>query len=61
VAAAGADAVGVEIPADINVVARYPIAVTSEAANGAGAEAFVAFVLSAPGQRILGAYGFGAP
>jgi molybdate transport system substrate-binding protein len=61
VAAAGADAGGVEIPADINVEARYPIAVASEAGNVAGAEAFVAFVLSAEGQRILGAYGFGGP
>lgn len=59
--AAGADAEGVEIPADINVEARYPITTTKEAGNVDGAEAFVAFVLSDEGQRILDGYGFGTP
>jgi molybdate transport system substrate-binding protein len=61
VAAAGAAAEGVEIPAAINVAARYPVAVTKEAGNPAGAEAFVAFVLSDDGRRILDRYGFGLP
>jgi molybdate transport system substrate-binding protein len=61
VAAAGDDADGVDIPTAINVEARYPIAVTAEAGNAAGAEAFVAFVLSDEGQGILDSYGFGAP
>ena len=58
VMAAGADAEGVEIPADINVVAEYPIAVTRDAANAAGAQAFIDFVNSDQGQTILASYGF---
>lgn len=61
VAAAGDDAAGVEIPADVNVVARYPIAVTADAPNRVGAEAFVEFVTSAQAAEILAAYGFGSP
>lgn len=61
VAAAGADAEGVDLPDDINVVADYPVAVTKQAPNPAGAQAFVDFVLSEQGQQILATYGFGAP
>lgn len=57
VTAAGADAAGVEIPADINVLAEYPIATTSEATNAEGAQAFIDFVLSEQGQKILQSYG----
>ena len=59
VTAAGDNAEGVEIPAAINVVAEYPIVVTKDAPNAEAAQAFVDFVLSEPGQTILGAYGFG--
>ncbi|MCB0955351.1 MAG: extracellular solute-binding protein, partial [Ilumatobacter sp.] len=45
VKAAGDAAAGVEIPADINVVAEYPVAVTREATNPEGAQAFIDFVL----------------
>lgn len=61
VAAAGADAEGIEIPADVNVIADYPIAVTADAPNPDVAAAFDAFVLGAEGQEILAEYGFGAP
>lgn len=61
VIAAGDDAAGVAIPADLNVVAAYPIAVTTDAPNPAGARAFVAFVLGAEGQAILARYGFSPP
>ena len=44
-----------------DVVNRYPIATLSEAANRPAAEAFVAFVLSDAGRRILADHGFGAP
>lgn len=44
-----------------DVVNHYPIAALSEAPNSAAAEAFVAFVLSDEGQRILADFGFGAP
>jgi molybdate transport system substrate-binding protein len=51
----------VVIPADINVRAAYPIAVTRRAADSELARAFVDFVLSPAGQAILQKYGFGAP
>jgi molybdate transport system substrate-binding protein len=48
----------VEIPAPFNVVAEYPIAVVKGAPNPAGAQAFIDFVLSDDGQRILRQWGF---
>lgn len=61
VTAAGDKADGVAIPADINVLAEYPIAVTKEAPNPAAAQAFIDFVLSEQGQKILDSYGFLPP
>jgi molybdate transport system substrate-binding protein len=61
VTAAGDDAAGVEIPADINVVAEYPIASTKDAPNAEGAQAFIDFVAGERGQKILASYGFLAP
>ena len=61
VVAAGDAAGGVEIPADINVINNYPMVVTKEATNIAGAQAFIDFVASAAGQAILAKYGFLAP
>lgn len=58
---AGDQATGVAIPADVNVVAAYPMAVTSESTNPDGAQAFIDFVLSDEGQSILTSYGFVAP
>ena len=61
VIAAGDDAEGVEIPDDINVIAKYPIVVTKDAPNAATGQAFIDFVLSRQGQEILAAHGFEAP
>ena len=61
VRAAGSDAEGVEIPAELNVIATYPIAVPSGSANQESAAAFIDFVLSPDGQAILSSYGFGSP
>jgi molybdate transport system substrate-binding protein len=61
VKAAGAKAAGVEVPADVNVKADYPIAATKAAPNATGAAAFVDFVNSDAGQKILASFGFGAP
>jgi molybdate transport system substrate-binding protein len=61
VIAAGDAASGVDIPADINVVAEYPIALTAEAPNADGGAAFIEFVLSPDGQAILDSYGFVSP
>ena len=52
---------GIDIPADDNVVAKYPIAQLAGAPNGDGAKSFKEFVLSGEGQQILTGYGFGTP
>jgi molybdate transport system substrate-binding protein len=61
VMAAGNAVGGIEIPADVNVTATYPIAALSDAGNAEVAAAFVEFVLSDDGQEILESYGFGSP
>ncbi|CAN5572187.1 molybdate ABC transporter substrate-binding protein [soil metagenome] len=61
VIAAGDRAEGVEIPADQNVVARYPIAVPSAASDVVTARWFVEFVGSDAGRTILASYGFTDP
>jgi molybdate transport system substrate-binding protein len=61
VIAAGTDGEGVEISADINIAATYPVVVTAESHNAGDAQAFVDFVLGDAGQKILHTYGFGAP
>ena len=52
---------GVEIPADQNVIAAYPIAPLAEAGNPEAARTFVRFVRSAAGQRVLREFGFLPP
>jgi molybdate transport system substrate-binding protein len=49
----------IAIPDALNVIATYPIAVLKGSANATEAQKFVDFVLSAQGQAILSAYGFG--
>jgi len=49
---------GIEIPAEVNVDVRYPIAVLAAARNSVAASAFVDFVLSPAGQEIIVAEGF---
>lgn len=51
----------VTIPADLNVIAEYPIAVLSDAAHPKLAQAWISLVLSAGGQRVLGDAGFLSP
>lgn len=58
---AGSKVRGIPIPADINAATEYPIAALSKAPNTAGAKAFVAYVLSPAGQRVLSADGFEKP
>ena len=58
VAAAQGKIDGIAIPADLNVVATYPIATLRDAADPADAQAFVDLVLSAEGQAVLAEYGF---
>jgi molybdate transport system substrate-binding protein len=49
----------IEIPAELNVIAVYPIATTNDSANPELAQAFVDLVLSEEGQAILEEWGFG--
>ena len=53
VLSAGDAVEGIEIPAEDNVIATYPIAALTDAGNPEVADAFVAFVLSDEGQEIL--------
>lgn len=53
-----ADITPLEIPDNMNVIAVYPISVTTNAANVETAEAFIDFVLSDEGQAILADHGF---
>ena len=61
VTAAGDAADMVEIPADINVVAEYPIASVAASQNPEVDQAFIDFLTGPDGQAILADYGFGAP
>jgi molybdate transport system substrate-binding protein len=48
----------IEIPANLNVIAKYPIAALNGAAQSELASEFIAYVLSADGQAILKKWGF---
>jgi molybdate transport system substrate-binding protein len=61
VLAAGDRVEGVDIPADVNVVATYPIAALANAPNPDGADAFVTFAISEEARAILARYGFSFP
>ena len=61
VRAAGRSVTGVAIPRGSNVVAVYGISVLRGSRNRAAAQAFVDFVLSSTGTRILASHGFLAP
>ncbi|MEO7348245.1 MAG: molybdate ABC transporter substrate-binding protein [Terrimesophilobacter sp.] len=52
---------GVDIAGADRAINSYPIAALKESKNAAVAKAFVEFVLSPAGQKILAKYGFGAP
>jgi molybdate transport system substrate-binding protein len=49
----------VEIPAELNVIAKYPVAPLANSTNAELAKAFVDYVLSVEGQAILQKWGFG--
>jgi molybdate transport system substrate-binding protein len=61
IAAAGSKAAGVDIPANINVVAKYPIASTKASTNTTLDQGFINFVLGSQGQAILKKFGFLPP
>jgi molybdate transport system substrate-binding protein len=49
----------IEIPAELNVIAKYPIAPLVESEKADLAQAFIDYVLSDEGQAILAKWGFG--
>lgn len=55
--AAPMDVAVLPIPDHLNVIARYPIAPLTDPVHPAQGEAFMAFVLSPPGQAILAEHG----
>ena len=61
VLAAGGKVTGIEIPADVNASTTYPIAALKSSKNPALAKAFVDYVLSVDGQKVLADAGFVAP
>ena len=61
VQAAGAKVKGIEIPADQNASTSYPIATLKAAPNATAAAAFVDYVLSADGTKVLTEAGFAGP
>ncbi len=58
-AVAAPDLKTLEIPAELNVVAKYPIAALVDSADTDLAAQFIAYVLSTEGQAILAKWGFG--
>lgn len=61
VIAAGDAVVGIDFPESGGAVNAYPIVALAEAPTPDAAAAFVAYVLSAEGQQVLGDAGFGRP
>jgi molybdate transport system substrate-binding protein len=61
VLAAGSKVKGVPIPASDNASTLYPIATINHSKNLSEAQAFVAYVLSPAGQKVLSAAGFEKP
>jgi molybdate transport system substrate-binding protein len=61
VKAAGDKADAVVIPADINVLATYPIATVKTSTKSDVDAAFIKFLTGPDGQAILAKYGFGKP
>ena len=57
-AIAAADLKTIEIPAELNVIAKYPIASLTASANADLATAFIDYVLSSDGQATLKKWGF---
>ncbi|MFZ4814635.1 MAG: molybdate ABC transporter substrate-binding protein [Phototrophicaceae bacterium] len=50
--------IALPIPDDLNTIARYPIAITNDAADAELAQAFVNYVLSEDGQTVLAGWNF---
>ena len=58
VQAAKGDVAGVKIPSKDNVIAQYAMTEVKDTSNSMTAKAFIVFVMSKPGQKILARFGF---
>jgi molybdate transport system substrate-binding protein len=58
---ASSDVDGIEFPESAGAVNDYPIVAVKGAANKAGADAFIAWVLSVGGRAVLTQFGFQSP
>ena len=58
---AAPELVTIEIPAEVNVIAVYSIAVLGSSVEPGSGQAFIEYVLSDAGQAVLHAWGFRAP
>lgn len=61
VKASGDKVKGIALPADADASTSYPVAVLTNAPNKAGAQAFVGYVLSPEGAKVITDAGFAAP
>ncbi len=61
VRAAGKKVKGIAIAASVNTKTTYPIAQLKDAQNATGAQAWIQYVLSGAGQKVLTADGFSRP
>lgn len=61
IAAAGDAVTGIPIDGAKQATNVYPLVALNDAANPEAADAFVSFVLSDAGQKVLAEFGFGAP
>ena len=60
-AVAAPDLKTIEIPAKLNVIAQYPIAVLRKSVKTNLATAFIEYILSTEGQSVLQKWGFASP
>ena len=58
---AGSDVVQIPIPADINTIAQYPVAIPSSARNSDGSKDFIKFLFTADAQQEFEKDGFLSP
>jgi molybdate transport system substrate-binding protein len=61
VKSAGNRVTGIDIPAEHQVIARYPVAVITDSKNAALAFRFVEYLTSPAGQSVLADFGFSHP
>jgi molybdate transport system substrate-binding protein len=48
----------IDLPAENNVVAQYPLAALTQSRNPELSQAFIAYILSTDGQAVLQKWGF---